>query len=301
MAISPSLVVLAAGMGSRYGGLKQIDGIGPSGETLLEYSIYDALKSGFGKIVFIIRKDIEQDFKEVILKRLPATIRYEIAHQEIATLPDGLTAPADRTKPWGTAHALWCAKEHLDTPFAVINADDFYGREAFSALQQWLTTHTNTSDSCMVGYALQHTLSEEGAVSRGVCRTDAEGCLTSIVEHTHITRTPQGIVNHPPQEAPATLAPDTVVSMNCWGFQPSFLTHLDAFVVQYLRQNIDSPKGECYIPAAVADAIQKHTTRCHVLHSDAQWCGITYPGDRPRLQLALEQKVHMHIYPPSLW
>lgn len=301
MGKDPILVVLAAGMGSRYGGLKQMDGVGPSGETLLEYSIFDAIRSGFGKILFIIRHSIEADFRERVLSRLPQGVVYSLAFQEIEALPEGFSPKPGRSKPWGTAHALWCARKEIDAPFAVINADDFYGRKAFDSLHDWLTQNSHSRDCCMVGYALGRTLSEEGSVSRGVCQQDSNGWLTSIVEHTKITRVNNSIFDLSDERTPAKLHEETVVSMNCWGFNISFLPHLEKEIGTFFKEHHASEKTECYLPSVVETALLDGKMRCRVLRSDARWCGVTYPGDRPRVEQAIREMVNRGEYPSALW
>ena len=260
------LVVLAAGMGSRYGGLKQIEGLGPTGATLLEYSVYDALHAGFNEIIFIIRKAIEEDFKQHVLSRFKGQIPIKLVYQEVEDIPNACDAVKNRVKPWGTAHALWCARNVVTQPFAVINADDFYGREAFDVLGQNLATLDPVTPICMVGYTLSRTLSESGSVSRGVC-TVKNGLLTNIEEHTSIMRDTTGIVAKNGAGEMVTLQDDTVVSMN--------------------------------LPTVVRHCLEMRQ-QCHVLTSDAQWCGVTYPSDKIFVQQRLASLTEQGIYPPLL-
>ncbi len=293
-----SLLVLAAGMGSRFGGLKQMAGVGPNGEVLLEYSVHDALRNGFDEFVFVIRHDIEADFREHVLSRFPEDLNYKLVYQELHDVPEGFSVSAERIKPWGTAHAVWCAREAISQPFAVINADDFYGADAFRALGEYLNGERKEGEWCMVGYELGRTLSEAGHVSRGVCTSDAEGLLQGIEEHTKIVRQGDGIVD---LDSGRSLAEDTVVSMNCWGFTPDFLTSLDSFVQSFFRDGDPGLKGESYIPSAVYSGISQGVGACRVLASSAQWCGVTYPDDRPVVEQALAVMVRDGQYGSSLW
>ncbi len=293
-----SLLVLAAGMGSRFGGLKQMAGLGPGGEVLLEYSVHDALRYGFDDFVFVIRRDIEADFWEQVIPRFPKGLSYRLVYQELCNVPEGFTPPEGRAKPWGTAHAVWCAREALSQPFAVINADDFYGADAFRALGEHLNGACGAGQWCMVGYQLGRTLSEAGHVSRGVCSSSDDGRLEGIEEHTRIVREGGRIVD---LATDRELAEDTVVSMNCWGFTPDFLSSLDTFVRTFFRQGDLDPKSECYIPSAVYDGIARGAGSCLVLRSTAQWCGVTYPDDRPLVERALASMVRDGQYGSSLW
>lgn len=294
------LVVLAAGMGSRYGGLKQIEGLGPTGATLLEYSVYDALHAGFNEIIFIIRKAIEEDFKQHVLSRFKGQIPIKLVYQEVEDIPIACDAVKNRVKPWGTAHALWCARNVVTQPFAVINADDFYGREAFDVLGQNLATLDPVTPICMVGYTLSRTLSESGSVSRGVC-TVKNGLLTNIEEHTSIMRDTTGIVAKNGAGEMVTLQDDTVVSMNCWGFSPLFMQSVTGVVTAFFAALADGKEVgmECYLPTVVRHCLEMGQ-QCRVLTSDAQWCGVTYPSDKIFVQQRLASLTEQGIYPPLL-
>ncbi len=295
------LIVLAAGMGSRYGGLKQMEGLGPSGETLLKYSVYDALHAGFTSVLFVVRKAIKADFEDLVLASFQDTTPFHLAMQELETVPAGFTPPAERTKPWGTAHALWCAKEQIAMPFAVINADDFYGRAAFAALAAMLPQLDETTPMCMVGYALAHTLSEAGSVSRGVCTVE-NGRLLHIEEHTDIHRQGNVIVGKNALGREITLPEDTIVSMNCWGFAPQFMGDINAEIERFFsQQTTHAPHApsEVYLPAAVQHALARGA-RCKVLTTSAQWCGVTYPADKPIVQQQLRDLVREGVYPSQI-
>ena len=298
---SPTLLVLAAGIGSRYGGIKQLDGIGPGGTTILEYSVYDALRSGFGRVVFIIRRAIEADFRQLVLAKLPAKLPVQLAYQELEALPTGIELPAGRVKPWGTAHAVWCAKDAIDSPFAVINADDFYGLPAFQALGGYLARTTGAGAWSMVGYPLASTLSEAGTVSRGVCRLDAQGQLQGIREYTKIRKTAEGIVDEADAGNCVVLPEDSVVSMNCWGFTPDYIQRAEEYIREFFRGSADTQKAECYIPTVVERSLAAGLARCQVLPCRSPWCGVTYPADRPYVAAQLAGLVEQGVYPEHLW
>jgi NDP-sugar pyrophosphorylase family protein len=284
MAAAKTLVILAAGMGSRYGGLKQIDPMGPNGEAMLDYTVADAVRAGFDRVLFIIRHDFEQAFRELVCSRFEGRVRVDIAYQELDTLPAGRTPPEGRVKPWGTGHALWCAREQLDGPFAVLNADDFYGASSLRALADFLgrrSASNGVPEYAMVGFPLGNTLSEHGAVSRGVCEVDASGVLVSIVEHTGIQATEVG--------AGLRYDPATQVSMNCWAFTPEFLPQLDAAWRRFLEVSGGELKTEFYLPAAVDGLVRGGEARVRVLPTDSQWFGVTYREDKPRVQEALRR------------
>ncbi|MCL2131586.1 MAG: sugar phosphate nucleotidyltransferase [Lentimicrobiaceae bacterium] len=277
-----TLLVLAAGMGSRYGGLKQIDALGPKGETIIDYSIYDALQAGFTKVVFVIRKSIESDFCEVILNKYKGKIAVDYVLQEIDALPAHFIAPQDRTKPWGTGHAVLMAKNKIDSFFAVINGDDFYGRNSFKILVNYLNTISleDTQAVAMVAYSLENTLSEHGSVSRGVCEVNEEHFLTKVTEHTKLCCRNGHIINENPDGTIKEMNPKTPVSMNFWGFNPNIFTHLEYLFTDFLKNNIQDLKSEFYIPFAVDDLIKNNTIQVKVLETDSQWYGVTYQEDR---------------------
>ncbi len=299
--MKPTLLILAAGMGSRYGGLKQIDGVGPSGEAIIEYSIYDAIRAGFGKVVFVIRRDIEDAFKAFIGDKLDGRIEVAYAFQEIEDLPGGFTPPADRTKPWGTTHAVWVARDVIHEPFAMINADDFYGALAYQALAAHFAALTSSRDLAMVGYRLDRTLSDHGFVSRGVCTTDAEGFLISVVERTKIARIGEGILFEDENGAQLPLADDTAVSMNFWGFTPELFPHLESVLTDFLNDRGQEAKSECYIPNTVGGLVDEGKFTAKVLRADSPWFGVTYREDKAIVEAQLRSFVDQGLYPESLW
>lgn len=301
--MQPALLILAAGVGSRYGGLKQLDRIGPNGETLLDYSIYDAVQSGFGKVVFIIKESIEDGFKEMFINRLRDHVEVDYVFQEIWMVPEGILVPDERQKPWGTGHAVMMADGRIDTPFAVINSDDFYGRSAYKALADYYKDWTpqRSDDYCMVGYQLKNTLSEFGSVSRGVCRTNAEGFLEDVVERTSIERTGQGIVYREGADQTVVLPEETLVSMNCWGFTPSFFGHLKKGFGTFIDRNYENLKAEFYIPSVVNQLVQSGKAGVKVLSCNEQWFGMTYPQDKPIVVDSIRKLVRKGEYPQKLW
>ena len=298
-----SLLVLAAGMGSRYGGVKQIDRLGPGGETIIDYSIYDAIHAGFDKIVFVIRKSIEQDFNEVIIQKYKNIIDVDYVFQEIDAIPDGFSAPEQREKPWGTAHAILMAKDKIKDYFAVINGDDFYGKNSFRLLSQYLDTLSlNDKTACsMVAYPLKNTLSENGTVSRGVCTVDSSQNLIGVVEHTKIEKINNAIVNRNEDGNTVQLDADTPVSMNFWGFHPSIFHHIENLFVDFLQQNSQNIKSEFYIPFVVDELIKNQKIQVKVLRTDASWYGITYKEDRPFVAEKFKEMLNANVYPSILW
>jgi UTP-glucose-1-phosphate uridylyltransferase len=290
----PTLVLLAAGMGSRYGGLKQVDPVGPSGETLLDYSIFDALRAGFGKVVFIIRHDIEAQFREVVGKRFEGRVPVDYAFQELNDLPAGFKVPEGRTKPWGTTHAILAAENVVREPFAVLNADDFYGRESFATLATHLTS--GSKDLAMVGFRLKNTLSEHGTVARGVCGVGADGYLTSVEEFTKIEKTSTGA-----REGDRTFTGEELVSMNFWGFQPGIFPDLRQCFTAFLQKAGNELKSECYIPATVNDLMVAGKARVKMLSSSSPWFGVTYKEDKPRVVESIAKLVANGDYPAKLW
>ena len=300
----PTLLVLAAGMGSRYGGLKQIDPLGPNGETIIDYSIYDALRAGFGRVVFVIRKSIEADFKEVVFNKYKGHADVDYVLQELDSLPEGFQCPAERTKPWGTAHAILMAKDKINGFFAVINGDDFYGTHAFQTMADYLRSLSVEKDTdmySMVAYKLSNTLSENGSVSRGVCQADTNDFLTGVREFTKIARTDAGIANANEDGTRTPLAPDTLVSMNFWGFHSSLFAHIERIFKEFLKTNLNQPKSECYIPSVVDELIHRGEARVKVLKTDAVWFGITYQEDRPGVVEAFRKLYREGVYPEHLW
>ncbi|MFA5972800.1 MAG: sugar phosphate nucleotidyltransferase [Lentimicrobiaceae bacterium] len=301
--MKPTLLVLAAGMGSRYGSLKQIDPVGPSGETIIDYSIYDAIRAGFGKVVFIIRKSFEQDFKDIFISKLQPYIPVEYVFQEIENVPDGLTVSPERTKPWGTAHAILMAKDVIHEPFAVINGDDFYGSGAFQTMADYLNALTTTTQTqySLVGYKVGNTLSDHGTVSRGVCQEDKNGFLISVTERTNIQYFNEGIAYQDGDDSLVFLNPETPVSMNFWGFTPEYFKQTEAMFIDFVKANSDSLKAEFYIPTAIDNLINSASARVKVLRSDAKWFGVTYKEDKPLVIEKLAQLIKAGVYPAKLW
>jgi UTP-glucose-1-phosphate uridylyltransferase len=295
----PTLLVLAAGMGSRYGGLKQIDPVGPAGETIIDYSIYDAMRAGFGKLVFVIRKDIESQFREIVGARFEQRIAVEYVFQELDKLPAPYTLPAGRTKPWGTTHAILMAEGVIREPFAAINADDFYGQNAYRVLAQHLTS--GTPDYAMVGFILKNTLSDFGTVARGVSRVDANNYLTHIVELMKIERAGSGAKDTGPDGKITQLSGDEAVSMNFWGFTPALFPQLRVEFEKFLKKSGTEQKSECYIPATVGDLVTGGIAKCKVLRSPDSWFGVTYREDRPMVVESIRQLIAKGDYPAKLW
>ena len=281
--MKPTLFVLAAGMGSRYGGLKQLDGVGPNGQTIMDYSIYDAIKAGFGKICFVIRKDFEQDFREKVLSKYEGHVPVAVVFQAIDKLPEGYTCPEDRAKPWGTNHAVLMGKEAICEPFAVINADDFYGRNAFEVIAAELSReHDRKGDYCMVGFRVGNTMTENGSVARGVCSTSEEGLLTSVVERTAISYDEEHRIVFTDENGQVqTLTPETPVSMNLWGFTPDYFDYSEREFKKFLDKDINTPKSEFFIPLCIDALIQNGEATVKVLDTDSKWFGVTYAADRP--------------------
>jgi choline kinase len=300
-----TLLVLAAGMGSRYGGLKQIDPVGPSGETVLDYAVFDAMRSGFDRVVFVIRSEFDAVFRSQIGAKYSGRIAVDYVHQSLNDLPAGFTPPAGREKPWGTGHAVWCARDAVRENFAVINADDFYGQDSFRQLAAFL--HKASADSsdrshsqasgksefAMVGFRLAKTLSEHGAVSRGICTVDAAGSLRSIVERTGILATEVG--------SGRAWSGEEIVSMNCWGFQPTFFTGLDEEFREFLSRSATELKSEFYLPAAVSKLIDRGRAEVRLLPTESSWFGVTYRDDKPRVVAALAELVRQGVYPARLF
>lgn len=295
----PTLLVLAAGMGSRYGGLKQIDPVGPSGETIIDYSIFDALRAGFGKLVFVIRKDIEQQFREIVGSRFENRIAVEYVYQELDKLPAGYSLPAGRTKPWGTTHAILMAENVINEPFAAINADDFYGRNAYQVLADHL--NSGTPDYAMVGFILKNTLSDFGTVARGVSRVDANNYLTHIVELMKIERDGTGAKDTGPDGSITKLTGDEAVSMNFWGFTPALFPQIKSEFENFLKKSGGELKSECYIPATVGDLVTAGQAKCKVLRSPDSWFGVTYREDRPSVVENIRKLIAKGDYPGKLW
>jgi len=298
----PTLLILAAGMGSRYGGLKQMDAVGPSGETVLDYSIHDAIRAGFGRVVFVIRRDIEEAFREVIVAKWESRIPCVLAFQDLTDVPEGFTVPADRAKPWGTAHAIRAGRHEIDGPFAAINADDFYGADSFRSLATFFETPAKPTDHCMVAFRLGQTLSEHGSVSRGVCLCESDRLLTGIQERTKITRHEDGSLWDEPDGGPAVqLTGEEPVSMNCWGFRPSVFDALNAGFEAFLSvEGGPAPKAEFTIPSVVDGLIRSKQGTVAVLDTASRWFGVTYRDDKETVQASIRALVEAGEYAASL-
>lgn len=301
--MKPTLFVLAAGMGSRYGGLKQLDGLGPNGETIMDYSIFDAIRGGFGKIVFVIRKDFEEDFRKKIISKYENHIPVEVVFQSIDKLPEGFTCPAERVKPWGTNHAVLMGKEVIREPFAVINADDFYGRDSFAVIGKFLSKLPEGAKNtyCMVGFRVGNTLSESGTVARGICSTDENRHLTTVVERTEIMRI-NGVVSYKDENGEwVGIEDNTPVSMNMWGFTPDYFNYSEEYFIDFLKENIDKPKAEYYIPLMVNKLINDGTATVEVLDTTSRWFGVTYAADRQGVVDKLQALADSGEYPSKLF
>ena len=299
--MKPTLFVLAAGMGSRYGGLKQIDGLGPSGETIMDYSVYDALRAGFGKVVFVIRKDFEEAFRKAVISKYADKVPCEVCFQSVDKVPEGCTYNPERTKPWGANHAVLMAKGLINEPFAVINADDFYGRESFQVLADYLKSVEGTTGKyCMVGYRVANTLSENGSVSRGVCATDENGYLTDVVERTKIEKVGDKII-YTEDGVDTEISPNSPVSMNMWGFTPEYFEYVEKAFVEFLQARGQELKSEFYIPTLVNDMIRSGEATCKVLDTTSKWFGVTYAEDRPQVVMKINNLVKEGVYPEKLF
>lgn len=300
--MKPTLFVLAAGMGSRYGGLKQLDGVGPNGETIMDYSIFDAVNAGFGKLVFVIRKSFEQDFRDKIVKKYEKKIPVELVFQEFDKLPEGFKPNPERVKPWGTNHAVMMGKDVINEPFAVINADDFYGRESFKILADTLYELNNSENNyCMIGYRIGNTLSESGTVARGVCETDENGYLTGVVERTQVKRINGEVCFKDENDQWIAVEDNTPVSMNMWGFTPDYFKYSDDYFVKFLEDNQDNIKAEFFIPLLVNHLIVNKTAKVRVLDTPSKWFGVTYAEDRPDVVAKLKELSDNGTYPTPLW
>ena len=300
--MKPTLFVLAAGMGSRYGGLKQLDGLGPHGETIMDYSIYDAIHSGFGKVVFVIRKDFEQEFRDKILSKYESKIPTQVVFQSINDLPEGFTCPEDRTKPWGTNHAVLMGKDAIKEPFAVINSDDFYGRNSFEVLGKALSELPEGSHDryFMVGFNVGNTMSESGTVSRGVCETK-DGLLQIVVERTKIGYDENHDIIFTEGDVVERLEPTTPVSMNFWGFTPDYFAHSEKSFINFLNHSINVPKSEFFIPIVVSELVESGQSTVEVLRTDSKWFGVTYSEDRQGVVDKFAELHRQGVYPEKLF
>jgi hypothetical protein len=297
--VTPTLLVLAAGMGSRYGGMKQIDPVGPDGETIMDYSIYDARRAGFGKVIFVIRKDIEEPFRQTMGTRFEKRIAVDYVFQEVGKCTLGIPVAANRVKPWGTTHAILMAAPTIHGPFAVINADDFYGAESFSAMAHHL--QSGSPDYAMIGYILRNTLSDFGTVARGICRVSADGLLEEVNELKSIESEGGHIRNVDTEGHVTKLTGDEVVSMNMWGFTSQVFSQLRDHFQRFLQQNGNDLHAECYIPSTVNELLMKKEARVKVLHGSDTWFGVTYREDRPRAVDSVRRLIEAGYYPKSLW
>jgi NDP-sugar pyrophosphorylase family protein len=298
--MKPTLLILAAGMASRYGGMKQIEAFGPDGETIMDYSIYDAIRAGFSKIVFIIRKEFADQFKEIFEPKLKGRVETEYVYQDLDAYLQGFQRPADRTKPWGTAHAVLCAKEVIHEPFAVINADDFYGRDSFEKAADFLRTSCTEKYYSIIGYELKQTLSEHGTVNRGVCGTDSEGHLQSVVERLNISYK-DGIVKCEDGLSPDTLDADTIVSMNFWCFHPSIFNYTEKLFEQFLKERVKEPKSEFLIPIVADQFMHDGGGKIEIIPTVTIWFGVTYKEDAPAVRKAINDLLADGAYPAGLW
>ncbi|MEP6584154.1 MAG: sugar phosphate nucleotidyltransferase [Ginsengibacter sp.] len=298
--MKPTLLILAAGMGSRYGGIKQMDSFGPSGETIIDYSIHDAIESGFGKIVFIIREDFAEEFKKVFEPKLSGKIETVYVFQEMNSYTNGFAIPADRKKPWGTAHAVLCAQDVIKEPFAVINADDFYGRDAFEKAATFLTGEVNPQTYCIIGYQLSKTLSENGTVSRGVCEADSNNNLVGIVERVKVYRE-SGKIVYEEGDNKIELPEGTPVSMNFWGFDSSVFDFIQKLFLKFLKESGENIKSEFFIPIIGDAFIDQPNHNIKVIPTAAQWFGVTYREDAPEVKKSIEALIESGAYPKKLW
>ena len=299
----PSLLIMAAGIGSRYGGVKQLDTFGPSGEKIIDYTIYDTIQAGFGKIVFVIRHDIESDFHEAVTDRWEGRIPMEFAFQELYSVPAGFTVPAGRKKPWGTGHAILTAAPLIREPFSVVNADDFYGRSSLKKVFSHLSgiAGAEHGEYCLIGYLLRNTLSEHGSVARGICRQNSGGYLDSLVETLGIYSEGDLILHRDADGQPRPMEGNTLVSMNLWGFTPSYFRHLESDFVEFLRLRGSDPGAEFYLTTVVDRLIRSGVEKVKVLSTDQQWFGVTYREDRPHVVASIRKLTAAGDYPEKLW
>ena len=298
--MKPTLLILAAGMGSRYGGLKQMDELGPNGESIIDYSVYDAIQSGFDKVVFVIREDFADVFKERFEPRLAGKIKTEYVYQDLKDLPEGYSVPEGREKPWGTGHAILMAKDVINEPFAIINADDFYGREAYQQVFDFVGESEDENEYAMVGYRLDNTLSEHGTVSRGVCETNDDGNLVNIVERTKIGYEGEKIFFYE-EESKTELTGSEAVSMNFWAFKPNYFKKLEDAFLDFLKEKGQEMKSEFYFNAVVDQLIKKGVASTKVIRTDSKWFGVTYKEDKPLVQKKIDGLIANGVYPEKLW
>jgi NDP-sugar pyrophosphorylase family protein len=298
--MKPTLLILAAGMGSRFGGLKQVEPVGPNGEAIIDYSIFDAIRAGFGKVVFVIRESFADAFKEKFGDQLAGKIEVEYVFQELDNLPKGFSLPEGREKPWGTAHAILVAKDVINEPFCALNADDFYGFNAYKVMAGFLKTSENQNEYSMVGYQLANTLSDFGSVSRGICEVNQNDELKSIVETKKIFKRGNLIISEEPDGSEKQLTGNETVSMNIWGFKPSIFPVLEEKFIQFLKAEIDQPKSEMYIPSVVFEMIEEGEATVKVLKTDSPWFGVTYKEDKPAVVNKIKSLVEKGEYPAEI-
>ena len=303
--MQPTLLVLAAGMGSRYGGLKQMDPMGPNGETVLDYSVYDAIRAGFTRVVFIIRKDFEDAFRNEVGAKFADKIQVDYCFQDLNDLPEGFSLPEGRTKPWGTTHAILAARDIIDSNFAVINADDFYGADSFQQISSYFTQTADAADGvehfCMVGYKLENTLSDHGDVNRGIC-SDENGFLKDVEEHTEILIEEDGVCRGENLAGDrVAISTSAIASMNFWGFTPNLMPHLEANFIAFLKERGTEMKSECYIPTDVDMMIRSGKADCNILETSSSWFGVTYPQDKEAVVASIYKLIENGEYPENLW
>ena len=299
--MKPTLLILAAGMGSRFGGLKQVEPVGPNGEAIIDYSIYDAIRAGFGKVVFIVRESFAEAFKEKFDAKLKGKIEVDYVFQELDMLPEGFKLPEGREKPWGTAHAILCAKNAIKEPFCALNADDFYGRNAYKVMADFLVASQDSSQYSMVGYKLKHTLSDFGSVSRGICEVDKNNNLKKIVETIKIIKRGSDVISVEEDGSETMLTGNENASMNIWGLKPSVFEKLEKKFVDFLKTEISKPKSEMYIPSVIFDFIQEKEASVKVLEADSPWFGVTYKEDKPLVIDKINKLIADGEYPEKLW
>jgi len=299
--MKPTLLVLAAGMGTRYGGNKQLDEVGPSGETIIDYSIYDAIRAGFGKIVFVIRRDIEEQVKERFVEKLQGKIEIDYVFQEITNIPEGVKVSPDRQKPWGTSHAILVTRQKIKEPFGVINADDYYGVDSFGILRDFLLNDKDPNSYCIVGYKLGNTLSEHGHVNRGVCQVGSDGLLKKIVETRQIEKTRDGAVAPGPDGKPVHFTGNEIVSMNLWGFKPSCYDFLGKEFRNFINENGMELKSELDIPTSIDKFVKSGEIKIKILMTNERWFGVTYRDDKPFVVESLKKMIRKGIYPARIY
>ena len=301
--MKPTLLIMAAGMGSRYGGLKQLDGVGPKGETIMDFSIYDAIRCGFADVVFVVREKFREEFEEKVASKFKGKVKYSIVTQEPDNLPKGFKPKAPREKPWGTGQAVLSAKDVIKRPFAVINSDDFYGRDSFKVLADYLSSikKGEKGNFCMVGFHLKNTLSESGSVSRGICTVDKDGLLVKVEEHSNIRKEGRKIVGENLKGIEHSLKPSTSTSMNMWGFTSDYMAESEVLFKEFLKQNIDEPKKEFYVPSVVSTMIQEGMATVKVIETPSAWFGVTYKEDREKVVAKLKEMTENGTYPSPLF